>query len=586
MEEVIEEQKEIVNEEQKTEEKDKKQEEKDKKQEEKDRKKEEKEKRREEKEKREAKKREEKQRKKEEKRKKKEAKSSSAKSKTENSQNEINNSQKNDLSAFTDLPENFYEKIVLLEMDLSEEFTIDKLTSLIKLYSMAMAKFEKTEPAKAKQYKGRMEHLLTDFDTMKKLKKQSENIGNASLNNNVSNKNTKTEMNKTLEIVKLKTDNVNFDDIQQKINSVLVDNQPLNRESVKNIINDDIEKQNVSWKDKLQKKKKNALMRNTMGYNQLKSSKISIGGNKRSTLTLSSSTNDKLGRYSAVNQSNKLSNMIKNNNEDNNSNTIKEDIYEDIKAEDEKNDENEKKNEDEKKNKDEEIRIARKKSIVDENVIQNVNMDESILKSVNQRMDLLMELIDKVENNNNNLLEEESEDEDEEESDNNQNKINDKEENNYDINISNIKDVPARFQSTYYQVENIMSQYMDQFNNFYYKEIFEHFSSKLKEVYDSKYKNYIETANEYHDQIKKNEHILQNEDNLTEEKKNEIQNIIDSLKEEQQNQIAKIEDEFNRMIVSEVKEFKINSFKNNSGIQLMEEQLKLEIYSLINDAFF
>ena len=213
-------------------------------------------------------------------------------------------------------------------------------------------------------------------------------------------------------------------------------------------------------------------------------------------------------------------------------------------------------------------------------------MDESILKSVNQRMDLLMELIDKVENNNNNLLEEESEDEDEEESDNNQNKINDKEENNYDINISNIKDVPARFQSTYYQVENIMSQYMDQFNNFYYKEIFEHFSSKLKEVYDSKYKNYIETANEYHDQIKKNEHILQNEDNLTEEKKNEIQNIIDSLKEEQQNQIAKIEDEFNRMIVSEVKEFKINSFKNNSGIQLMEEQLKLEIYSLINDAFF
>ena len=66
----------------------------------------------------------------------------------------------------------------------------------------------------------------------------------------------------------------------------------------------------------------------------------------------------------------------------------------------------------------------------------------------------------------------------------------------------------------------------------------------------------------------------------------EIQQIIDSLKDEQQNQIAKIEDEFNRLIVSKVNEFKINSFKNNSGIQLMEEQLKLDIYSLINESFY
>ena len=131
-----------------------------------------------------------------------------------------------------------------------------------------------------------------------------------------------------------------------------------------------------------------------------------------------------------------------------------------------------------------------------------------------------------------------------------------------------------------------MNSYIDEFNNFYYKNIFEQFSSNLKEIYDIKYKKYIDISVEYHTQIKENEHILENNDNLSEEKKSEIQQIIDSLKDEQQNQIAKIEDEFNRLIVTKVNEFKINSFKNNSGIQLIEEQLKLDIYSLINNSFY
>ncbi len=146
--------------------------------------------------------------------------------------------------------------------------------------------------------------------------------------------------------------------------------------------------------------------------------------------------------------------------------------------------------------------------------------------------------------------------------------------------------VPLKFQSTYYQVESIMNSYIDEFNNFYYKNIFEQFSSNLKEIYDIKYKKYIDISVEYHTQIKENEHILENNDNLSEEKKSEIQQIIDSLKDEQQNQIAKIEDEFNRLIVTKVNEFKINACKNNSGIQLIEEQLKLDIYSLINNSFY
>ena len=33
-------------------------------------------------------------------------------------------------------------------------------------------------------------------------------------------------------------------------------------------------------------------------------------------------------------------------------------------------------------------------------------------------------------------------------------------------------------------------------------------------------------------------------------------------------------------------EFKLNWFKNDSRIQLLEEKVKLDIYSLINEAFY
>ena len=192
-------------------------------------------------------------------------------------------------------------------------------------------------------------------------------------------------------------------------------------------------------------------------------------------------------------------------------------------------------------------------------------------------MDLLMKLIGDIENNKL------AKDEDEETIQENNNPNKEKDE---FTSLSNIIKVPLKFQSTYFQVENLIIQYMDQFNNFFFKEIFEQFASNLKEIYDNKYKKYIDVSLEYHHQIKENEHLLENHKDFSEEKKAEIQQIIDSLKEEQQNQIATIEDEFNRLIVSKVNEFKLDSFKNNSGILLIEERLKLEIYSIINESFY
>ena len=168
----------------------------------------------------------------------------------------------------------------------------------------------------------------------------------------------------------------------------------------------------------------------------------------------------------------------------------------------------------------------------------------------------------------------------------NLNKISKKNEGENGLIDKNFDKIPAKFRSTYYQVESLMIDYMNNFNEFFYQDIFEQFSSGLKELYELKYKKYIEIRNEYHNQIKENEYLLENDENLTEEKKLEIQQTIDSLNEEQQHQIDTIEDEFNRKIMDKISEFRLNSFKSNSGIQLLEERIKLDIYSLINDSFY
>ena len=513
------------------------------------------------------------------------------------------------------LPESFFEDILLNEMELSEEFSIEKLMALIRLYSQAMEYYLQTDPPQAKYYQGRMEYLLTDKDTLKKLKKQSENITSSSNapsnavstrttninagnpeNTSIMNKNKK-ELKKTVEY---KTDVLSFDDISNKVSSVIEGSQGKGDiRTAKNIIEEELQKQNDNWKEKMKLKKKNILKNN-----------MEAGNNKgidfkRKSMNLKSSTDEKLNLGGKKLE--KLKYMFS------------DDIYEEVKEEnegegsdkeDEKNDKKEpiidnlkdlniinineeenlkaEENKDEKNSEKPKVEKPRKQSIVDQNVIRNVEIDENITNSVNQRMELLNKLIDDIEKNK--IKDDEDDDNIDESAENNENKneiLEDKKEQNLlsEIHTDVIK-VPAKFQSTYYQLESMMQSYMDDFNNYYYKDIFEQFASKLKEIYDQKYTKYIEVSVEYHTQIKKNEHILENTDNLSEEKKEEIKQIIDSLKDEQQNQIAKIEDEFNRLIVAKVNEFKLNSFKNNSGIQLMEEQLKLDIYSLITESFY
>ena len=151
--------------------------------------------------------------------------------------------------------------------------------------------------------------------------------------------------------------------------------------------------------------------------------------------------------------------------------------------------------------------------------------------------------------------------------------------------MANIDQIPAVYQPIFANVEEKIKSYSEGLNTNYYNEIFNNFSLKLKEVYDAKYEKYIQINNEYHSSIKENEFKLENEE-MDENEKNHIQSIIDSLKEEEKDQIDKIIDEYNNKISIAIEDFKHNCFKKNIGFQLQQEQLKLDIYTIINEAFY
>ena len=607
----------------------------------------------------------------------------------------------------TTLPKNFFEGLLILEMELNDEFTMEKLLTLVNQYSLAIEFYLETDPMKAKAYQNRMEYLLTNKDTLVQLQRQKMRKNNE--NNNENEKNAKiirrsTQFNKTKTYVKLKQEDIKSEDISKKVNKVL-DTGNLKDDEKKNVINlieEDIKKQDESWKNKYKRKKKNKLRNST---------KVNLGGalllkkkffgDKKSDLSLKSSyigdlnkKNKKENNLSAgglyeIKEDNNIieeekeeakgkengkmeqkenNNIIEakkeeekeekiqeekkdeenNKDEDNNNFNLddlkevgEEKIEEENKIEEKKEDENkieEKKEEGNKiveEKKEEENKIVEEKkeeenvintnekeednkeinilesfdpnslpstmnrtSILDEDMIRKIKPDDEISKSIEDQIKYLQNMVSNLEakdtnnkNDNDNDNEEDEENEDNKDSEKdiiniNKTKEKDNKDDKKELMDSKINQIPAKFQSAYYQVESLMNEYMNDFNEFYYKEIFEQFSSQLRELYELKYKKYIEIRNEYHTQIKENEYLLDNDENLNEEKKTEIQQTIDSLNEEQQHQIATIEDEFNRKIVDKISEFKLNSFKKNSGIQLMEEQVKLDIYSLINESFY
>ena len=145
-----------------------------------------------------------------------------------------------------------------------------------------------------------------------------------------------------------------------------------------------------------------------------------------------------------------------------------------------------------------------------------------------------------------------------------------------------ISEIPTRYQEVCDSIENKINKYMNEFNELFYKEIFQNFFLELKKLIDEKYDKYIEISTNYHSQIKENEFLI--DPDSPSEYQEAIKQSIELLKEDQEHQIGIIEFQYNSLITQKISDFKLSSFKSNIGLQLIEEQLKLDIYQIINEA--
>ena len=492
------------------------------------------------------------------------------------------------------LPPKFFENILMGEMNLMESFSMKKLKKLMDLYTIAVEYYLDIDVERAKHYQNRMEYFITNKDILNNLSKHNKNSNKIIEEEDENEDESAQKRNRAATKGKLETaflvqsDYVNQEILNKKVNSVLnkkSDNK-IDKEDVKNIINNEISKQNEKWKEKLAKKKNlmhvNAFTRKLIQtpnprrekaifLSTKKECKVLRKNTGKVTLSELKNNDDDSSDYSA-DDTNLIKNLDIKQDDENSSSNMNDNISENS------NEENKKKEEEKKNTIDlntEETKVQSNdgslllKEKLAEAEEKKVDIDDNLLEIIKEKM----KKIDDIEKLKDEKFDSESENED-------NNNINTNEKN------SSIEEIPPIFQQTYYDIEDKMNKYIKDFNEYFYKDIFYHFSSQLKDLYDSKYKKYIQVNNYYHTNIKQNEYLLEYEENLTEEKKQEYQSIINSLKEEQQDQIDKIEDEFNGVIQTKLNEFKRTAIKNNCGINLIEEQVKLDIYSLINDAFY
>ena len=392
-----------------------------------------------------------------------------------------------------------------------------------------------------------MDILLSDPEILKKMveitkKEKEEKNRNNNLNNNSINSSSKktssikekVSFKQTLHQIKLQTDNIKEEDISNKVNNILNQEQPI--KSMKNILNDELNKQD-KWKLRFAQKKKLLSKK----INITNEGEINIVKSKSGDINnfINSNIND-FQKNISIEEENKNEEIIKQQNE----------IIEN------KNENNMKEIDEINTNK-KEVQIESKKEKVDD--VKKIEADENIKNTINEKLKHLDNLINENPENEDEINKEET------------------------IQFS-LENIPPKFQNTYLRINNKINQYIDDFNTFFYKDIFENFFLKLKRLVDEKYNKYIEISTTYHSQIKEFEYLCEDETN--EDKKKDILFTIDSLKEEQKHEISKIEDYYNGVISAKIKEFKLTSCKTNPGLELMEEKLKLDIYTIINDIFY
>ena len=138
-------------------------------------------------------------------------------------------------------------------------------------------------------------------------------------------------------------------------------------------------------------------------------------------------------------------------------------------------------------------------------------------------------------------------------------------------------------QKGFLEIKELLDNYVNNFNTFFYNELFSRFAKQTKTLMDEKFNKYIEITKMYQNQIQDIKSQMNEISNVDSQEYKALENAIESLKEEQRNELDVIEDEYNQKIDNAQKHFRQNEFKTHPGVLLLEEQFRLNMCNKISD---
>ena len=151
--------------------------------------------------------------------------------------------------------------------------------------------------------------------------------------------------------------------------------------------------------------------------------------------------------------------------------------------------------------------------------------------------------------------------------------------------LEKYEDIGANQKRKILSLKDSLDDYLNKFNNYIHNDLIKRTTDKIQRIFKEKFDNYKKTNEDYNKDIKDLED-QKNSINKDDPQYTSLIIAIDMLKDEMQNELDKFDDQYNAKILKFKKEFQTDEVKNDPGITLLEEQLRLGVINTLQELIF
>lgn len=151
--------------------------------------------------------------------------------------------------------------------------------------------------------------------------------------------------------------------------------------------------------------------------------------------------------------------------------------------------------------------------------------------------------------------------------------------------LEKYEDIGANQKRKILSLKDSLDDYLNSFNNYIHNDLIKRTIEKIQRIFKEKFDNYKKTIEDYNNDIKELED-KKSSINKDDPQYTSLIIAIDMLKDEMQNELDKFDDQYNAKILKFKKEFQTKEIKNDPGITLLEEQLRLGVINTLQELIF